>query len=159
MILFFLNFVLPSAELISTMVQQCSAAEIGKPGVVLLYREYVIVSWPNLQKNILHIRRLVEWSNSKCRALPENDHRQPHGICLNSLSGQLEVCICLQKWACGDLLGQPFLHLEEFCFNPISPGGKGADLPASPANAYTRKKSICGNSDNFCIFLNVCQVR
>ena len=116
MILFSFNFVLPSAELISTMVQQCIGPEIGKPGVVLLYREYVIVSWPNLQKNILHIRRLVEWSNSKCRALPENDHRQPHGICLNSLSGQLEVCICLQKWACGDLLGQPFLHLEEFCF-------------------------------------------
>ena len=152
-------FLLPCAELRPTMGWQCVGPEVGKPGVEPFYSEFVTVSWPNLQKNILHIRRLVEWSNSKCRALPENDHKQPQSICLKSLSGQLEVCICLQKWACEDLLGQPFLHLEEFCFNPISPGGKGADLPASPANAYTRKKSICGNSDNLCIFLNVCQVR
>ena len=30
-----------------------------------------------------------------------------------------------------------------------------ADLPRPRANAYTRKKSMGGNSDNFCIFLNV----
>ena len=30
------------------------------------------------------------------------------------------------------------------------------DLPPPCANAYTRKKSMGGNSDNFCIFLNVC---
>ena len=31
----------------------------------------------------------------------------------------------------------------------------GADPPPPHANAYTRNKSMGGNSDNFCIFLNV----
>ena len=35
----------------------------------------------------------------------------------------------------------------------------GADLPPLRANAHTRKKSMGGNSDNFCMFLNVYQVR
>ena len=34
--------------------------------------------------------------------------------------------------------------------NPIS------DLPPPHANAYTCKKSMGGNSDNFCVFPNVC---
>ena len=32
----------------------------------------------------------------------------------------------------------------------------GADLPPPRANAHTCKKSMGGNSDKFCIFLNVC---
>ena len=40
----------------------------------------------------------------------------------------------------------------------FNPGG-GEVLPQLHANAYTRKKSMGGNSDNFCIFLNVYQVR
>ena len=39
--------------------------------------------------------------------------------------------------------------------NPNSPGG-GADLPPTRVNAYIRKKSMGVNSDNFCVFLNVC---
>ena len=35
----------------------------------------------------------------------------------------------------------------------------GADPPPPRANAYTRNKSMGGNSDNFCIFLNVYYVR
>ena len=35
----------------------------------------------------------------------------------------------------------------------------GADLPQPRKNACTRRKSMGGNSDNFCIFLNVCYVR
>ena len=39
----------------------------------------------------------------------------------------------------------------------FNPGGRGGtDLPPPCANAYTSKKSMGGNSDKFCIFLNVC---
>ena len=34
-------------------------------------------------------------------------------------------------------------------------GGGGAHLPLPLVNGYTRKKSMVGNSDNFCIFLKV----
>ena len=41
--------------------------------------------------------------------------------------------------------------------NPIWPRGGGrADLPPLRANARTRKKSMGGNFDSFCKFLNVC---
>ena len=43
-----------------------------------------------------------------------------------------------------------------YSVNPISPRWGGADLPLPHANVYTSKKSMGGNSDKFCIFLNVC---
>ena len=40
----------------------------------------------------------------------------------------------------------------------LDPEGGGRSAP-SRANVNTRKKSMGGNSDNFCMFLNVYQVR
>ena len=109
------------------MVYQC-IIDIGKSGVVPQCSKFVTISWPNLQKNIILNRHLVKLANSKCTALPENYHRQPHSSFYSTgsssksplgLSDPLEACICLQRWACGDLLGQPFLHLEEFCFKRL----------------------------------------
>ena len=42
-----------------------------------------------------------------------------------------------------------FSKLMMFLLNPISPSPGGAELPPPRANAYTRKKSMGGNSDNF----------
>ena len=134
------------------MVYQC-IIDIGKSGVVPQCSKFVTISWPNLQKNILlnTNRHLVKLANSKCTALPENYHRQPHSSFYSTgsssksplgLSDPLEACICLQRWACEDLLVQPFLHLEEFCFKGYYEASPFDSKPASYSAKVLWKNSI-----------------
>ena len=63
------------------------------------------------------------------------------------------------QWQWTSLSGEGHILRGVGILTPFDPGAGGADLAPPPrANAYSRKKSMGGNSDNFCIFLNVCWV-
>ena len=145
------------------MVYQC-IIDIGKSGVVPQCSKFVTISWPNLQKNIHLDIHLVKLANSKCTALPENCHRQPHSSFYSTgssskshvgLSDPLEACICLQRWACEDLLVQPFLHLEKFCFKGYYEASPFDSKPASYSAKLLLKRSIkqsCHKMKKCCCF-------